>query len=65
MSDVPDYMVPTSLKEYMQDQKEESNNGAKKKDKEYYKKKQVGYKKYQSKKRNPLVGMEYTGLKKT
>lgn len=64
MADVPDYMVPTSLKEYVQNQ-EESDKGIKKKDKEYYKKKLVGYKKYQSKKRNPLVGMEYTGLKKT
>lgn len=66
MSDVPDYMVPSSLKEYIINQeKEESDKGAKKKDKDYYKKKLVGYKKYQAKKSNPLVGMEYTGLKKT
>lgn len=64
MSDVPDYMVPTSLKEFIEKQEEESDKGAKKKDKEYYKKLQVGYKKYQAKKSNPLVGMEYTGLKK-
>lgn len=64
MSDVPDYMVPTSLKEFIQKQDEDSDKGAKKKDKEYYKKLQVGYKKYQAKKSNPLVGMEYTGLKK-
>jgi len=64
MSDVPDYLVPTSLKEYIQNQ-EENSKTAKKKDKEYYKKKQIGYKKYQSKKKNPLLGMEYTGLKKT
>lgn len=64
MSDVPDYMVPSSLKELIQKQKEE-DKGSIKKDKEYYKKKQVGYKKYQGKKSNPLMGMEYTGLKKT
>jgi len=64
MTDVPDYMVPSSLKEFIQNQ-EEHDKGTKKKDKEYYKKKLVGYKKYQMKKRNPLVGMEYTGLKKT
>ncbi|KAL4120834.1 hypothetical protein QTP88_013452 [Uroleucon formosanum] len=64
MSDVPDYMVPTSLKEYLKTQEEE-DKGIKKKDKAYYKKKQVGYKKYHAKKTNPLVGMEYTGLKKT
>lgn len=64
MSDVPDYMVPISLKEFIQKQDEDSDKGAKKKDKEYYKKLQVGYKKYQAKKSNPLVGMEYTGLKK-
>jgi len=65
MSDVPDYMVPASLKEFMQNQDGESDKGDKKKDKEYYKKKQVGYRKYQTRKKNPLVGMEYTGLKKT
>jgi len=64
MSDVPDYMVPTSLKEYIKNQEEE-DKGTKKKDKAYYKKKQVGYKKFHAKKTNPLVGMEYTGLKKT
>lgn len=65
MADVPDYMVPNSLKEFIQKQEDESDKGAIKKDKEYYKKRQVGYKKYQTKKSNPLVGMEYTGLKKT
>lgn len=65
LSDVPDYMVPSSLKEFIQSQVVENDKETKKKDKEYYKKKQVGYKKYQTKKRNPLVGMEYTGLKKT
>lgn len=65
MADVPDYMVPSSLKEYIQNEEKESEKGAKKKDKEYYKKKLVGYKKYHAKKSNPLVGMEYTGLKKT
>lgn len=64
MSDVPDYMVPASLKEFVKDQ-EKSNEGTKKKDKDYYKKKLVEYKKYQTKKRNHLVGMEFTGLKKT
>lgn len=64
MSDVPDYMIPTSLKEFMQNQEGENDKGTKKKDKEYYKKKQIGYKKYQTKRSNPLVGMEYTGLKK-
>jgi len=64
MSDVPDYMVPTSLKEYIKTQEEE-DKGIKKKDKAYYKKKQAGYKKYHAKKTNPLLGMEYTGLKKT
>lgn len=63
MADVPDYMVPSSLKEFIESQKE-ADKGTKKKDKEYYKKKQVGYKKYQMKKSNPLVRMEYTGLKK-
>lgn len=63
MTDVPDYMVPASLKEFVENQ--EDDKGTKKKDKEYYKKKLVGYKKYQMKKSNPLVGMEYTGLKKT
>lgn len=64
MSDVPDYMVPSSLKEFVKNQ-EESNKGTKKKDKDYYKKKLVGYKKYQIKKKNHLIGMEFTGLKKT
>ncbi|VVC41385.1 Hypothetical protein CINCED_3A012794 [Cinara cedri] len=64
MSDVPDYMVPASLKEFVKDQ-EERNKDTKKKDRDYYKKKLVGYKKHQTKKRNHLVGMEYTGLKKT
>jgi len=63
MADVPDYMVPSSLKEFLENQKE-ADKGTKKKDKEYYKKKLVGYKRYQMKKSNPLVGMEYTGLKK-
>lgn len=64
MADVPDYMIPTTLKEYIQNQEEENKN-TKKKDKNYYKRKLVGYKKYQAKRSNPLVGMEYTGLKKT
>lgn len=64
MSDVPEYMIPTSLKEFMQNEEKESDKGTIKKDKDYYKKKQVGYKKYQTKKSNHLVGMEYTGLKK-
>jgi hypothetical protein len=64
MSNVPDYMIPTSLKNFIQNQDEDNNKGGKKKDKEYYKKLQVGYKKYQAKKSNPLVGMEFTGLKK-
>ncbi|XP_025415264.1 probable ATP-dependent RNA helicase DDX56 isoform X2 [Sipha flava] len=64
MSNVPDYMIPTSLKDFIQNQDEDNNKGGKKKDKEYYKKLQVGYKKYQAKKSNPLVGMEFTGLKK-
>lgn len=63
MSDVPDYMIPTTLKEYIQNQEEENKN-TQKKDKNYYKRKLVGYKKYQAKKINPLIGMEYTGLKK-
>lgn len=63
MADVPEYMIPSSLKEFIQNEEKE-DKGTKKKDKEYYKKKLVGYKKYQTKKRNPLVGMEYTGLKK-
>lgn len=65
LSDVPDYMVPNSLKEFIQNQEADSDKGTKKKDKDYYKKKLNGYKKYQTKKKNPLVGMEYTGLKKT
>lgn len=63
MADVPEYMIPSSLKEFIQNEEKE-DKGTKKKDKEYYKKKLVGYKKYQTKKHNPLVGMEYTGLKK-
>lgn len=63
MVDVPEYMIPSSLKEYIQNEEKE-DKGTKKKDKEYYKKKLVGYKKYQTKKSNPLVGMEYSGLKK-
>ncbi|XP_050433695.1 probable ATP-dependent RNA helicase DDX56 [Adelges cooleyi] len=66
MADVPDYMVPASLKEFLHTQQEEDENvkNSRKKDKDYYKKLQSGYKKYQTKKKNPLVGMEYTGLKK-
>lgn len=63
MADVPEYMIPSSLKEFIQNEEKE-DKGTKKKDKEYYKTQLVGYKKYQTKKRNPLVGMEYTGLKK-
>lgn len=65
MADVPDYMVPTSLKEFLSSQEvNTSRKTSNKKNKIEKKSKRVGCRKYEEKKKNPLATMEYSGLKK-